>query len=56
MSTFGAAADAGERPRWRSPTTTSGRSCGMIDESPLDELRIETEGFSLHVRQARRAR
>ena len=23
----------------------------IIDESPLDELRIETEGFSLHVRR-----
>jgi acetyl-CoA carboxylase biotin carboxyl carrier protein len=24
----------------------------IIDETPLDELRIETDGFSLHVRTA----
>jgi acetyl-CoA carboxylase biotin carboxyl carrier protein len=27
----------------------------IIDESELDELRIETDGFSLHVRRGRRA-
>ena len=50
MSTFGAG-PAKDVSAWRSPTKTSARSCGSSTSRSSTELQIETEGFSLHVRE-----
>ena len=51
MNTFGVrpARPRGASLEWGSATTTSRRYCGSSTSPIVDELRVETEGFSLHV-------